>query len=256
MRARARAAPRPLGEGPRRHRHLPAQGREEPGLDRAHRRHQLPQDRRVRLRLRSARVQLRRRVQHRQPRHRRVHRGAEARRRVPLRPARRVAGAQDQAEEVRADRHRRGDHRPHERGRVQEAPEQRVHGGAPRPHDQDRHPVHHASCPRRSRSTRRTSTRRRSAGKHIAPHTLEVAAMWAVLDAPRGAEEAQPLAPAEDEALRRQVAPGLHAGQRQGAAQGGRARGHGGHLAALRAGQDLERARQRADARASTRSWS
>ena len=93
---------------------------------------------------RSARVQLRRRVQHRQPRHRRVHRGAQARRRVPLRPARRVAGAQDQAEEVRADRHRRGHHRPHQRGRVQEAPEQRVHGGAARPHDQDRHPVHHA----------------------------------------------------------------------------------------------------------------
>ena len=30
-------------------------------------------------------------------------------------------------------------------------------------------------------STRRTSTRARSSGKHIAPHTLEVAAMWAVL---------------------------------------------------------------------------
>ena len=38
-----------LREGPRRHRHVPAEGREEPGLDRAHRRHQLPQDRRVRL---------------------------------------------------------------------------------------------------------------------------------------------------------------------------------------------------------------
>ncbi len=40
---------RPLREGPGRHRHLPAQGREEPGLHRAHRRHQLPEDRRVRL---------------------------------------------------------------------------------------------------------------------------------------------------------------------------------------------------------------
>ena len=135
--------------GPRRHRHVPAQGREEPGLDRAHRRHQLPQDRRVRLRLRSARVQLRRRVQHRQPRHHRVRRDPEARRRVPLRPARRDAGAQDQAEEVRADRHRRGHHRPHQRARVQEAPEQRVHGGAPRPHGQDRHPVHHEGVARR-----------------------------------------------------------------------------------------------------------
>ena len=47
-------------QGPRRHRHVPAEGREEPGLDRADRRHQLPEDRRVRVRLRSARVQLRR----------------------------------------------------------------------------------------------------------------------------------------------------------------------------------------------------
>ncbi len=52
-------------------------------------------------------------------------------------------GAQDQAEEVRPDRHRRGDHRPHQRAGVQEAAEQRVHGGAPRPHREDRHPVHH-----------------------------------------------------------------------------------------------------------------
>ena len=51
----------------------------------------------------------------------------------------------------------------------------------PRPHGQDRHPVHHASSTRRSRSTRRTSTPSRSRGKHIAPHTLEMAAMWAVL---------------------------------------------------------------------------
>ena len=38
---------------------------------------------------RPAGLQLRRRVQHRQPRHRRVHRSAQARRGVPLRPARR-----------------------------------------------------------------------------------------------------------------------------------------------------------------------
>ncbi len=140
---RPRAPADPLREGPRRHRHVPAQGREEPGLDRAHRRHQLPQDRRVRLRLRPARVQLRRRVQHREPRHHRVRRDPEARRGVPLRPARRHAGAQDQAEEVPADRHRRGHHRAHERARVQEAPVERVHGGAPGSHRQDRHPVHH-----------------------------------------------------------------------------------------------------------------
>jgi hypothetical protein len=112
---------RALREGPRRHRHLPAQGREEPGLDRAHRRHQLPPHRGVRLGFRSARVQLRRRVQRREPRAARVHRGAQARRRVPVRPARRDAGALDQAEEVRADLDRRGDHRAHQRARVQEA---------------------------------------------------------------------------------------------------------------------------------------
>jgi serine protein kinase len=47
--ARARAAPGAQREGPRRHRHLPAEGREEPGLDRADGRHQLPEDRRIRF---------------------------------------------------------------------------------------------------------------------------------------------------------------------------------------------------------------
>ncbi len=42
-----------------------------------------------------------------------------------------------------ADRHRRGDHRPHERARVPAAPEQRVHGGPAGPDGEDRHPVHH-----------------------------------------------------------------------------------------------------------------
>ena len=64
-------------------------------------------------------------------------------------------------------------------------------------------------------------------------------------DAARGAEEGQPHAAAEAQALRRQDAARLHRGQHQGAAQGGRARGHGGHLAALHPGQDLERAGQR-----------
>ena len=94
-------------------------------------------------RLRPARVQLRRRAEHRQPRHRRVHRGAQARRRVPVRPARRVAGAHDQAEEVRPDLHRRGHPRPHERAGVQEAPGQRDDGGVPRPHHQDRRALQH-----------------------------------------------------------------------------------------------------------------
>ena len=140
--------PDPVRAGPHRHRHLPAEGREEPGLDRADRRHQLPQDRRVRHRQRPAGVQLRRRAEHRQPRPRRVHRGAEARRGVPLRPARRVAGAQDQAEEVRPDRHRRGHPRAHQRAGVPPAAEQRVHGGAARPHGEDRRPVRHPAAGR------------------------------------------------------------------------------------------------------------
>ena len=124
-----------------RHRHVPAQGREEPGRHRADRRHQLPQDRRVRHRERPPGLQFRRRVQHRQPRHHRIHRGPQARRRLPLRPARRQPGTQDQAQEVRPDRHRRGDHRAHQRAGIQEAPVQRVHGGAARPDGQDRRPL-------------------------------------------------------------------------------------------------------------------
>ena len=72
----------PLGKGSHRHWHLPAEGREESGLDRADRRCELPEDRRVRQRLRPARVQLRRRVQYRQPRRGGIHRGAETRRRL------------------------------------------------------------------------------------------------------------------------------------------------------------------------------
>ncbi len=47
-----------LGARPRGHRHVPAQGRKKPGLDRTHRRYQLPQNRGVRQRKRSARLQL------------------------------------------------------------------------------------------------------------------------------------------------------------------------------------------------------
>ena len=131
----------PLRAGSHRHRHVPAQGREEPGRDRADRRHQLSQDRRVRHRERPPGLQFRRRVQHRQPRHHRIHRGPQARRRLPLRPAGRQPGTQDQAQEVRPDRHRRGHHRSHQRAGIQEAPVQRVHGGAARPDGQDRRPV-------------------------------------------------------------------------------------------------------------------
>ena len=63
------------------------------------------------IRLRPPRLQLRRRAQHRQPRDHRVHRDPEAGRGLPLRPAGRLPGAQDQAQEVPADRHRRGHRR-------------------------------------------------------------------------------------------------------------------------------------------------
>jgi serine protein kinase len=91
----------------------------------------------------------------------RVHRGAQARRGLPVRPARRFAGAHDQAQEVRPDRHRRGDHRPHERARVQEAPVNELMEAF-----RDRTikidiPYNTASTTR-SRSTRRTSARNAS----------------------------------------------------------------------------------------------
>ena len=120
---------------------------------------------------RSAGLQFRRRVQHRQPRPGRVRRGLKLDVAFPLRPARRDPGAQDQAEEVRADRHRRGDHRPHERGRVQEAHQQRVHGGASRPHDQDRHPVHHEDVGEEIKIYQKDFSSTRLRGKHVAPHT-------------------------------------------------------------------------------------
>ena len=94
--------------------------------------------------------------------HHRVHRDPEAGRGLPLRPAGRVAGAQDQAQEVPADGHRRGHRRAHQRAGVPEAPEQRADGGVPRPHGQDRHPLQHASGRTRSRSTPATSTTGRS----------------------------------------------------------------------------------------------
>ena len=42
-----------------------------------------------------------------------------------------------------ADRYRRGDHWAHERARISEAPDQRIHGSFPGSHREDRHPVYH-----------------------------------------------------------------------------------------------------------------
>jgi hypothetical protein len=136
------------------------------------------------------------------------------------------AGAQDQAEEVRADGHRRGDHRAHQRARVQEAAEQRADGGVPRPHHQDRRALQPARCPTRSRSTRRTSTKH-VPGKHIAPHTLEIAAMWAVLTRLEEPKKANLTLLQKLKLYNGKSLPGFTARQHPRTARRGAARGHG-----------------------------
>ncbi|MFO0850703.1 MAG: hypothetical protein U0871_19425 [Gemmataceae bacterium] len=87
---------------------------------------------------------------------------------------------QDQAEEVRPDGHRRGDPRAHQRAGVPPAAEQRVHGGG-----KDRTVKIDIPYVTRLRDEVKIYEKDYSAakvkGKHIAPHTVEVAAMWAVL---------------------------------------------------------------------------
>ena len=81
-------------------------------------------------------------------------------------------------------------------------------------------------------------------GKHIAPHTVEVAAMWAVLTRLDAAEAREPERAAEDEALQRQDAAGLHRRQRHRAEARRDQRGHDRHQPALHPGQDFQRARR------------
>ena len=74
--------------------------------------------------------------------------------------------------------------------------------------------------------------------------------------APRGPEEAQPVAPAEDEALRRQGAARVHAGHRQGAPQGvASARGWRASRRATCRTRSRTRSSTRAARAPSTRSW-
>ena len=82
---------------------------------------------------------------------------------------------------------------------------------------------------------------RKVRGKRIAPHTLEVAAMWADPHPAGGAQERRADADAEAQALQRQDPARLHRGQHQGAPRGGRARGDARHQPPLRPGQDLQR---------------
>ena len=69
--------------------------------------------------------------------------------------------------------------------------------------------------------------KKRVPGKHIAPHTLEIGGDVGDPDAPRGAEEGQPHAAAEAQALQRQDPCRLHPRQHPRAARGVAARGHG-----------------------------
>ena len=93
-------------------------------------------------------------------------------------------------------------------------------------------------------------------GKHIAPHTLEMAAMWAVLTRLEEPKKHNLTLLAEAQALQRQDAARLHRGQHQGAAQGGaRARAwRASARATCRTRSPTRWSATRARA-ASTRSW-
>ncbi len=81
-----------------------------------------------------------------------------------------------------------------------------------------------------------------ASSKHIAPHTLEMAAMWAVLTRLEEPKKHNLTLVQKMKLYDGKTPARVHRGQRQGAAQGGQPRGHGRHLAALHPGQDLQRA--------------
>ena len=114
-----------------------------------------------------------------------------------------------------------------------------------------------ASATARSRSTSRTSpgwSRRRrdlreglllgASGKHIAPHTLEMAAMWAVLTRLEDPKKHN-LSLLQKLKLYDGRMPRVHQDNIKELRKEAAPRGHGRHLAALRAGQDLQRAGER-----------
>ena len=87
---------------------------------------------------------------------------------------------------------------------------------------------------------------------HIAPHTLRVASIFAVLTRLEESQEGGHEPDEEAQALRRRGPRRLQAEGRQGAAGGGDARGHGWHLAALCHQPALQRAGARRASPAST----
>ena len=82
---------------------------------------------------------------------------------------------------------------------------------------------------------------RKVRGKKIAPHTLEVAAMWAILTRLEEPKNAGLTLLQKLKLYNGKTLPGLHRGQHQGAPRGGRARGDARDQPPLRPGQDLQR---------------
>jgi serine protein kinase len=236
---RPRAAPAALREGPRRHRHVPAQGREEPGLDRAHRRHQLPQDREY---------------------------GSDSDPRAfnfdgEFNVANRgiiefievlkldvaflydllgAPGAQDQAEEVRAD-----DIDEVILGHTNEPEYKKLQNNELMEAFRDR--TVKIDVPYNTRLDdeikiyEKDFNQERSRQAHRAAHARGGGDVGGA-DAPRGAEEGQPDAAAEAEALQRQERCPASPRTTSRSCARGAARGHGRHLAALHPGQDQQRA--------------
>ena len=93
-------------------------------------------------------------------------------------------------------------------------------------------------------------------GKHIAPHTIEMAAMWAVLTRLEEPKKHNLTLMQKLKLYNGKTLPGFTEDNVKELRKEGRARGHGRHLAALRPGQDLERAGLGPPtSAASTRSW-
>jgi serine protein kinase len=152
-------------------------------------------------------------------------------------------GAQDQAEEVRPDRHRRGDHRAHQRARVQALQNNELMEAF-----RDRTikidiPYNTAPATNEIKIYEKDFNGAR-AGKHIAPHTIEMAAMWAILTRLEEPKKANLSLLQKLKLYNGKTLPGSPR-QHQASCAKKPARGHGGHLAPLHPGQDQQRARAR-----------
>ncbi len=77
-------------------------------------------------------------------------------------------------------------------------------------------------------------------GKHIAPHTIEMAAMWAILTRLEEPKNANLTLLQKLKLYNGKTLPGFHRRQREGAARAGGQRRHARHFAALRARQAFQ----------------